>query len=335
MRNLSHWWHPYLADMVKRWVRGCEICGKYNPKPTVKPHMGAFPLQVRPGEEIVIDYTDMIDRVRGYRYLLVMVESITGWPEAYPAKNEDSKTVIKCLINHYIPQHGFPRRVRSDNGRHFKNRDLQAVEAALGLKHKFGTVYHPESQGKVERMNQNLKTKLAKICAQTKIDWVTALPVALLQVRSSLNKMTGFTPFELLTGRQFPGPTAAIPGEGQHITNFQYKSYFDGLKALLSVFVSQVHDGVTGGQKGDPHTAEWVLLKVIKRRWSEPGWTGPHQVVERTSHAYAYKGKETPGTTGASGLQQKKQKKGSVNSERSERVICWRPQQGSFNHGAE
>uniref|UniRef100_A0A3Q0RLR9 Integrase zinc-binding domain-containing protein n=1 Tax=Amphilophus citrinellus TaxID=61819 RepID=A0A3Q0RLR9_AMPCI len=63
MRDLSHWWHPYLADMAKRWVRDCKICGQYNPKPTVKPHMGAFPLQVRPGEEVVIDYTDMIDRV--------------------------------------------------------------------------------------------------------------------------------------------------------------------------------------------------------------------------------------------------------------------------------
>ncbi|XP_030579610.1 uncharacterized protein LOC115776172 [Archocentrus centrarchus] len=247
--------------------------------------------QVRPREEIVIDYTDMIDRVRGYRYLLVMVDSITGWPEAYPAKNEDSKIVIKCLINHYIPQHGFPRRVRSDNGTYFKNQDLQAVKAALGLKHKFGAVYHPESQGKVERMNQNLKTKLAKICVQSKIEWVGALPIALLQIRSSLNKVTGFTPFELLTGRQFPGPTAALPGEGQNITNFQYKAYFDELKALVSGFVSQVHDRVTGGQKGEPHTAEWVRLKVIKRKWSEPRWTGPHQVVERTSHAVRLKRK--------------------------------------------
>lgn len=29
----------------------------------------------------------------------------------------------------------------------------------------------------------------------------------------------------------------------------------------------------------------WVYLKVFKRKWSEPRWTGPHEVVERTSHA--------------------------------------------------
>nr|XP_023686842.1 uncharacterized protein LOC111853780 isoform X2 [Paramormyrops kingsleyae] len=44
-------------------------------------------------------------------------------------------------------------------------------------------------------------------------------------------------------------------------------------------------------QPPEPHTAEWVLLKVIKRKWSEPRWTGPFQVTERTSHAVRLKGK--------------------------------------------
>ncbi|MEQ2282261.1 hypothetical protein AMECASPLE_038693 [Ameca splendens] len=35
--------------------------------------------------------------------------------------------------------------------------------------------------------------------------------------------------------------------------------------------------------------AEWVLLKVIKWKWSEPRWTGPFQVTERTTHAVRLK----------------------------------------------
>lgn len=102
---------------------------------------------------------------------------VTGrdMPEAWPTKRKDSKLVIKCLVNHYIPHHGFPTKVRSDNWTLLKNRDLLEVEAMLGLKHYFGTVYYPQSQGKVKRMNQSVKTTLGKICAQTKLNWVDTL----------------------------------------------------------------------------------------------------------------------------------------------------------------
>ncbi|XP_070405661.1 uncharacterized protein [Nothobranchius furzeri] len=36
---------------------------------------------------------------------------------------------------------------------------------------------------------------------------------------------------------------------------------------------------------------DWVLLKVTKRKWTEPRWTGPYRVTERTSHAVRLDGK--------------------------------------------
>lgn len=204
-RNLCHWWPPYLRDMIKEKARMCLICGAHNPKPVIKPEAGKFLIPERPGEEIVIDFTDMIDMgPGGVRYLLVCVDALTGWPEAWATKREDARSVIKYLVNHYIPRPGFPKRIRSDNGTHFKNQDLAEVERMLGVQHRFGTLYHPQSQGKVERMNLNLKNKLGKICAQTGLNWVAALPIALMTIRCSVNPSTGFMPYKLLTGRR-PG----------------------------------------------------------------------------------------------------------------------------------
>lgn len=73
-----------------------------------------------------------------FQYLLVAVNSFTGWPEALPAKQEDNASIIKCLIKYYIQQHRFPERIRLDNGFHFKSADSGTGEKAQSLKRKHG-----------------------------------------------------------------------------------------------------------------------------------------------------------------------------------------------------
>ncbi|XP_047239858.1 uncharacterized protein LOC124879374 [Girardinichthys multiradiatus] len=182
----------------------------------------------------------MVQSVRGFRYLLVCVDAFTGWPEAWPAKKEDSKTVVKCLINHYIPRHGFPEKIRADNGTHFKNQELQQVESSLGLKH-----------------------------------------------RCSVNSTTGYTPYELETGRSFPGPRGAVLTSTGDIQNLSHKVYFSQLQMVV-----ETYNKVLGSERstGEPTTpqVEWVWSRVM---WLEPKFTGPYQVTERTSHAVRLKDK--------------------------------------------
>lgn len=295
MDRLTPWYHPYKKHMVEEFITSCKVCNLYTVRPVLRPAEGTFPPPRSAGEEVVIDFTDMLTPVGGKRYLLVMVDAYTRWPEAYPCKKEDSASVIKALINHYIPTHGFPRKIRSDNGSHFNNTHLAKVEQMLGLCHKFGSVYHPQSQGLVERMNRTLKEKISKIMCSTKLNWVDALPLALLSVRSAINRSTGLTPYELQHGQQFPGPSVTTGAE-EELHKLRYRPYFNALCAVINEFAGhhQVGDGDVV-VKDDPvkWTAEMVYLKVLKRKWMEPRWTGPFRVTERTSHALRLEGKGT------------------------------------------
>ncbi|XP_056892028.1 uncharacterized protein LOC130527471 [Takifugu flavidus] len=94
MRYLTHWWHPFLPAIVENYIRECSICTHFNVKSTIRPHEGKFSVAPMAGQEIIIDFTDMIDRVNGFRYLLVAVDAYTGWPEAVPVKAEDEKVLL-------------------------------------------------------------------------------------------------------------------------------------------------------------------------------------------------------------------------------------------------
>lgn len=92
----------------------------------------------------------------------------------------------------------------------------------LGIKQKFGCVYHPQSQGAVERANGTLKAKLAKIMedSQYKLNWVDALLLALMSMCTQANRLTHLTPHEALTGKPVLVPFYQGSYEGPPLTNY-------------------------------------------------------------------------------------------------------------------
>ena len=127
----------------------------------------------------------------------------------------------------------------SDNGKEFVDKTVKLILQKLGIKQRLGAVYHPQSQGMCKRMNGVLKNRIVKICQHTGLNWIAALPLALMVCRSSDLPDLHMTPHELVTGRLMPTPCLRTSGKGPSLALLEdemwaYVTYMVNLHKRIS-----------------------------------------------------------------------------------------------------
>jgi hypothetical protein len=70
----------------------------------------------------------------------------------------------------------------------------------LGIKLKFSSAYHPETDGQTERVNQVLEQYLRCFIDFEQDNWVSLLPFAQFNYNSTLHSSINMTPAEALMG---------------------------------------------------------------------------------------------------------------------------------------
>lgn len=292
-KYIDLWYHPHMKPIIQYWIDECHICQTMTPKRACRPPPGTFTLPNRPFERIVMDFTDMGPEMRtsNKRYLLVLVDEYSKWPEAYACKTETAKEVVKHLVTDVFPRFGVPHVIRTDNGSHFTAKIVKDVLKALNITQKFGNIYHAPSQGVCERMNATIKRKLAKVWQTAKIDWVTALPFVLMDIRNSVNRTTSFTPHMLLTGREMQKPMGPFNEDSPFIEwDKQHHQYVQNLQKIVlqlhkcrqrahnEIIVEEPDMTISPGM--------WVYVKVHRRsNWTQPYQTGPYLVLQSTGRS--------------------------------------------------
>lgn len=151
-----------------------------------------------PGIHWEIDFTEVRPGMYGLKYLLVFVDTFSGWVKAFPTKHETARVVTKKLLEEIYPRYGMPQVLGSDNGPAFVSQVSQLVAKILGIDWKLHCAYRPQSSGQVERMNRTIKETLSKLTLATgSKDWVSLLPLALYRAWNTPGPH-GLTPFEIM-----------------------------------------------------------------------------------------------------------------------------------------
>ena len=110
-------------------------------------HTGTRYQGEEPGQHWEIDFTEVRPGRYGYHYMLVLVDTFSGWVEAFPTKGETAIVVAKKISEEIVPRSRLPVTMGSDNGPVFVSQIVQGLAQALGTKWKLHCEYNPQSSG--------------------------------------------------------------------------------------------------------------------------------------------------------------------------------------------
>ena len=96
-------------------------------------------------------------------WILVDIEHFTKWVEAIPLKKATGAIVSNFIRKHIITRFGILRRLISDHGTLFINKDVRSLLEKYRIKHRRSMPYYPQGNGQAEATNRVILKILKKM----------------------------------------------------------------------------------------------------------------------------------------------------------------------------
>jgi len=216
-RLRDHFYFPGMLAASRRYVASCTACQRRKGAIARTP-LQSMPDVAEPFERVSVDILTLTPSARGNKYVLVLIDHLTRFVELFPLATKDAQTVADVFLAEFVTRYGPPRTLLSDNGLEFRNRLLSDICHHLQVKSLFTTVYHPQANGMVERVNRVVKDALSTLQMDDPDCWDDLLPYVRFAINSSIHRSVNDVPLYLLTGRDshFPlvGSNHVIYAEG-------------------------------------------------------------------------------------------------------------------------
>ena len=155
-----------------------------------------------PWQEISIDIIGPLPKSNGMDVIVVIVNRFTKMIRLKTTTmNVSLKGIAKIYRDDIWKLHGIPRKILSNRGSQFTLKFMEEFTKALGTKRQLSTAYHLQTDGQMERINQEIETFLQYYVNYKQDDWTNWLAAAEFQYNNKKHAATGKTPFELNFGR--------------------------------------------------------------------------------------------------------------------------------------
>ena len=105
--RIRYW--PHCLQDVKDWCQACDLCAsRRGPPRKQRAPMHQYNVGA-PSERITLDVLGPLPTSEsGNKYVLLIADYFTKWPEAYPLPNQEAITIAEVLVKEYICRFGVP-----------------------------------------------------------------------------------------------------------------------------------------------------------------------------------------------------------------------------------
>ena len=210
----SFYWHGMRSDCVV-FVRTCATCNRNKkPKQHRRSALGEYHVGA-PMDRVMIDILGPLTKTpRGNTVVLMMIDQFTKWVECVPLPNQTIDLVAKTVVDEFFARFGCPLEIHTDQGSNFMSGVFVDLANLLQITKTRTTAYRPRSNGNIERINRTLLQMIRCVSQRSTKNWDLYIPQLCGAIRSSVNRSTGFTPNQLMLGREVLKPVDLVFGIG-------------------------------------------------------------------------------------------------------------------------
>lgn len=199
----TYYWPKMRRDLERYYIPSCDDCQR-NKSATHKPTGPLHPLPVPDarGDSVAIDFVGPLPEDQGYDFLVTMTDRLNSDLRIVPCRTDITAEQFAALFfDHWYCENGLPLEIVSDRDKLWISAFWKALHKLTGTKLKMSTSYHPQTDGASERSNKTVVQTLRYHVDRSQRGWVRALPRIRFQIMNTVNASTGFSPFQLHTGR--------------------------------------------------------------------------------------------------------------------------------------
>ncbi|GFX39205.1 retrovirus-related Pol polyprotein from transposon 412 [Trichonephila clavipes] len=297
-RILRHFFWPNVYRDVEEFVKTCDSCQRVGkPRDKAKAPLKLVPIISEVFSKINIDTVGPLPvSTKQNRYLITSICVASKYPEAIPVESITSPNVIDALLS-IFSRLGFPREIQSDLGTSFTSELTTTFFNKFGIKVTRSSVSHPQSNA-VERVHRTIKRVIKALCVESGEDWEGVLPLALFSLRTVAHESTGFSPTELVMGKNLRTPQTLVYEEWMEEGNTS-QSVVEYILQLNNRLKRCQDIAITRMKECQLKRKTWydrdaverkfvegdlvMVLATSKQNKLEVNWIGPGKVLSRIS----------------------------------------------------